>query len=203
MTAPRINIAWLVVGLLACIVLFFMFHIGKAMYNNSSNNSNQEKLIEKETNEALQMENMKYAHDVESQVTTTEYESAVPKPGVAQPMPEVVGQTEEDLRNPDPLQQKAPAYRYNKPQAHDSQAGDPYMEAEYGDNLRHPEAMFEPRVQQQSSYIASSGIGSHNSSPGGNYAIGYASENAQNAGEFMNGVFAFDTSFEGSAYSAL
>lgn len=203
MTAPRINIAWLVVGLLVFIVLFFMYHIGKAMYNNTSNNSNQENIIEKETNEAIQMKNINYEQNVESQVTTTEFADVMQKPGVAQPMPEVVGQTEEDLRNADPLQQKAPAYKYNKPQAHDIQAGDPYMEAEYGDNLRHPEAMFEQRVPQQSSYIASSGIGSHNSSPGGHNAIGYASENAQNAGEFMNGVYAFDTSFEGTSYSAL
>jgi hypothetical protein len=78
-----------------------------------------------------------------------------------------------------------------------------YMESEFGDNLRHPEAMFEARQPQQQNYIASSGIGSQHSSPGNHDAIGYTNENAQNAGEFMNGIYAFDNSFEGSAYSAL
>ena len=202
MTAPRINIAWLVVGALILLVLFFSFHIGKAMFNNS-NNSNQAKIIEEETIQAKIMEREQYGEGVEPQVTTTQYAPPSDKTDPAQPLPEIVGQTEEDIRMPDQLQQTAPAYRYNKPQPRDAYAGDPHMEAKFGDNLRHPEAMFEPRTSQQSSYISSSGICSYNSSPGGHNAIGYASENAQNAGEFMNGVFAFDTSFEGSAYSAI
>jgi hypothetical protein len=63
--------------------------------------------------------------------------------------------------------------------------------------------MFEARKPQQASYIADSGIGSHTSSPGGHNASGYESENIQNAGEFMRGIYAFDSSLEGSAYSAI
>jgi hypothetical protein len=203
MPAPRINIAWLVVGALVLVVLFFTYHIGRAMYSNVSNKKNETQIIEEETNSAQFMERPVYGENVDAQVTTTEYAPPSDKQEHAQPLPEIVGQTEEDIRMPDPVQQQAPAIQYNKAPPRDVHAGQPHMEAEFGDNLRHPESMFEARNPQQSSYIASSGIGSHNTSPGGHDANIYQSENAQNAGEFMRGIFAFDNSFEGSAYSAL
>ncbi len=203
MPAPRINIAWIVVGVLIMIALFFAYHIGRTMYNNASSNSNENKIIEEETNSARTLTQSQYGEGVQPQTTTTEFAEPSDRTEPAHQLPQIVGQTEEDIMNPDPVQQKAPAYRYNKAQAHDVHTGQPHMEAEFGDNLRHPESMFEARQPQQTAYISSSGVGSHTSSPGGHNAIAYESENAQNAGEFMQGIFAFDNSFEGSAYSAI
>jgi len=203
MPAPRINIAWIVVALLIVIALFFTYHIGRTMYNNASTNSNEQKIIEEETNSAATLIQPQYGERVQPQTTTSEFAEPSDRTEPGHQMPQIVGQTEEDIMNPDPVQQKAPAYRYNKAQPRDVHTGQPHMEAEFGDNLRHPESMFEARAPQQSGYIAPSGVGSHNSSPGGNDAIAYDNENAQNAGEFMQGIFAFDNSFEGSAYSAL
>lgn len=203
MPAPRINIAWLVVGGLILIALFFSYHIGRAMYTNASNKTKEDTIIEEETNRAQFVERPQYAANVEPQMTHTTAGEPTDRDEPAHPLPQIVGQTEEDIMNPEPLQQKAPAFRYNKAQPRDVNMGQPHMEAEFGDNLRHPESMFEARGPQQSNYISSSGIGDHNSSPGGHDAIGYVNENAQNAGEFMQGIFAFDNSFEGTAYSAI
>jgi FtsZ-interacting cell division protein ZipA len=203
MPAPRINIAWIVVGVLIMIALFFAYHIGRTMYNNASTNSNEQKIIEEETNSARSLTQSQYGEGVQAQTTTSEFAEPSDRTEPGHQMPQIVGQTEEDITNPDPLQQKAPAYRYNKAQPRDVHTGQPHMEAEFGDNIRHPESMFEARAPQQTSYIPSSGVGSHNSSPGAHDAIAYDNENAQNAGEFMQGIFAFDNSFEGSAYSAI
>ena len=202
MTAPRINIAWIVLAILVVIGLFFTYHIGRAMYTNNSD-KNDQKIIEEETNRAKFVQSQQYGEGVNPYERVQHEGEANDRTEPSHPLPEIVGQTEADIMNPDPVQQKPPAYRYNKPQARDVHAGDPYMEAEFGDNLRHPESMFEAREPQQSSYITNSQLGSHTISPGGHNAITYESENAQNAGEFMRGIFAFDNSFEGSAYSAL
>ena len=202
MAIPRISIAWLVVIFLIGIALFFTYHIGRAMYTQSES----EEMIDSYTKGAPLLHQdveSKYAPGLESVEDGPEYEPPSGSRDHAHGYPSVPGQTEEDLRSTDPIQATAPAYRYNQPGPKDPHAGPAYEPAEFGDNLRHPEGAFEMRAPATDGYIAASGMGSHVSSPGGHSAVGYSSETAQNAGEFMKGIFAFDGSMEGTAYSAL
>jgi hypothetical protein len=77
------------------------------------------------------------------------------------------------------------------------------MDAEFGSNLRHPEQMVEHHPSTGMGQVVASGLGSEASGPGGNSMVGYAPEMAQNGGEFMSGITAFDMSEMGSAYSML
>jgi hypothetical protein len=198
MSIPRISVAWLVVIVLVGIALFFVYHIGRTIYAQSDTES----MINSYTKSAPLLR-----QDPESGLETPsdgpDYEPPSGSRDPAGRYPSVPGQTEEDLRSTDPIQATAPAYRYNQPGPKDPHAGPAYEPAEFGDNMRHPEGAFEMRAPATDGYIAASGMGSHVSSPGGNSAVGYSSETAQNAGEFMKGIFAFDGSMEGTAYSAL
>jgi hypothetical protein len=202
-TIPRISVAWLVVIFLVGIALFFTYHIGRTIYMNSDVDAK----IEAQTNASPPLryaqEESEYAPRREAPSEGPDYE---PPSGSKEPTngyPPVVGQTEDDLRETDPVQRTAPAYRYSEPGPKDPYAGPAYQSSEFGDNMRHPEGAFEMRQPMSDGYIAASGMGSHVSSPGGHQAVGYSSETAQNAGEFMKGIFAFDGSMEGTAYSAL
>jgi hypothetical protein len=199
MTIPRISVAWLVVILLIGIFLFFMYHIARTVYSRS----HTEEMMNTYTKEAPLLRLEPRREQLESSPPGPDY---APPSGARDPtvaIPTVPGQTEEDLRATDPIQTTAPAHRYNPPGPKDPHAGPAYEPAEFGDNLRHPEGVFERRPAATDGSLVASGLGSHISSPGGNSAIGYSSETAQNAGEFMKGIFAFDGSMEGTAYSAL
>lgn len=198
MAIPRISVAWLVVIVLIGIALFFAYHIGRTIYSRSDT----ETLIDSYTKSAPLLRQDEEG-GLETPSDGPEYEPPSGSRDSAGTYPSVPGQTEEDLRSTDPVQATAPAYRYNQPGPKDPHAGPAYEPAEFGDNMRHPEGAFEMRAPATDGYIAASGMGSHVSSPGGNSAVGYSSETAQNAGEFMKGIFAFDGSMEGTAYSAL
>ena len=58
-------------------------------------------------------------------------------------MPTVPGQSEEDLRSPEPLQRTPPSIQYDLPEASDPLNRTVNMESEFGSNLRHPEQMIE------------------------------------------------------------
>jgi hypothetical protein len=202
MTIPRISVAWLAVLLVVGLCLFFAYHIGRTVYAQS----HTEEMINSYTKDAplLQRDSENpYAPHRESPPKGPDYAPPSGSKDPAAGLPFVPGQTEEDLRATDPVQATAPAHRYQPPGPKDPHAGPAYEPAEFGDNLRHPEGMFEIRPAPISETIVSSGMGSSISSPGGNSAIGYSREPAQNAGEFMKGIYAFDGSMEGTAYSAL
>ena len=118
-------------------------------------------------------------------------------------MPVVPGQTEEDLRTPEPLQRTPPTTEYEIPSHRDPLNPTVNAEAEFGSNFRHPEQMIEAHPGTTMSYVPPSGLGSERSSPGGNDANGYAPEMVQNSGQWMHGVTAFDNTEEGSAYSLI
>jgi hypothetical protein len=77
--------------------------------------------------------------------------------------------------------------------------------AMFGSNLRHPEASFEP---SKSSFGGleneiTSGLASQVTQPSDIDKAPFSAEMAQNGGEFMNGIFAFDSTQEGSYFSSL
>lgn len=124
-------------------------------------------------------------------------------PPIPNKMPEVPGQTEDDLRAPNQLQASPPSVQYDAPEATDPLNRTAHMSAEFGSNLRHPEQMMEARPGMTMGQVVSSGLGSEYTNPGGNRVAGYAPEMAQNGGEFMAGISAFDGSESGVAFSML
>ena len=117
-------------------------------------------------------------------------------------MPEVPGQSSEELGEKEPLQQKV----FNKAEA--PGANDIYVKPEenamFGSNLRHPEGMIQPAngITGLESEIAS-GVASKtvNNEQTNEYA--FSADMAQNGGEFMKGISAFDGLDTGSMFSSL
>lgn len=117
--------------------------------------------------------------------------------------PDVVGQPPEELNAPEPLQEKVS----NKAESHS--AMDPYEKQEnvalFGSNLRHPEASIEKSSANfgalENEIVA--GLASQVSKPTDLDKVQFSAEMAQNGGEFMNGIFAYDSSEGGSYFSSL
>ena len=81
-------------------------------------------------------------------------------------------------------------------------AHDPYETTEESssvpERLRHPERMFQPAPSNQTHEIASAaGVASASASQAANALNAFTPEFAQNGGEFMQGIFANDTSEPG------
>jgi len=77
------------------------------------------------------------------------------------------------------------------------------MSSEFGNNFRHPEQMIEMRPPSSMESAMQSQIASERSGPGTNNAVGFAPEMAQNGGEFMRGIGAFDTTEIGTGFSMI
>ncbi len=147
------------------------------------------------------MQNIPESHQIDESESTSA--PVVPTRTAPNRMPHVPGQTEEDLRAPEPLQASPPATQYDIPEATDPLNKHVYMSSEFGSNFRHPEQMMERHPGIGMGNVVAAQIGSEQSGPGGNNAAGYAPEMAQNGGEFMAGISAFDVSESGVAYSML
>jgi len=114
------------------------------------------------------------------------------------PQPEVPGQTVEELNAPEPLQERS-AQKVDSPSP-----TDPYdnvdNEAQFGSNLRHPESMIAkagPNFASLETDVAAGVAGKPNVEK-----LPFSAEMAQNGGEFMKGIFAFDSSDSGTTFSA-
>jgi hypothetical protein len=118
-------------------------------------------------------------------------------------VPRVPGQTEDDLRSPEPLQASPPSVEYDTPEASDPMNRVSHMDSEFGSNFRHPEQMIEQRPARTMGGAVGAGIAGPSSRPGGNRAVGFAPEMAQNGGEFMQGIGAFDTTEVGTGFSMI
>lgn len=190
--ATRIPVSWLILLVIVGIFAFFGYHIIQA---------SQPKEVNVETYDQL-LNNVKESH--KQQVNHEEHAPIVSQaPPIPHSMPHVPGQTEEDLRSPEPLQRTPPAVQYDSPEAIDPMNKTVYMDATFGNNFRHPEQMIEERPASNMNSVVRSGLGSEQSSPGGHNANMYSPEMAQNGGEFMRGINAFDISESGSAYSMI
>lgn len=124
-------------------------------------------------------------------------------PPIPNRMPRVPAQTEDDLRRPEPLQATPPSVEYDAPEAVDPMNRTAHMDSEFGSNFRHPEQMIEQRPAMSMGGAVGAGIASAASRPGGNRAVGFAPEMAQNGGEFMQGIGAFDTTEVGTGFSMI
>ena len=144
------------------------------------------------------------AYEEEQQVPETKpAETREPVASPATP-PEIPGQTEEQYNAPEPLQERVSTTVDDAPNAKD-----PYEQANnvalFGSNLRHPEAMMASGAGDK--YLSlersmSAGLADQVSRPATVDETPFSAEMAQNGGQFMKGIFAFDSSDTGTAFSA-
>ena len=117
-------------------------------------------------------------------------------------LPIIPSQTEEEQKEPEPLQQRV-SQKVDEPSHFDKfEKND--NQALFGSNLRHPEAMItntDGYSSLETDVVA--GVASRVSVPDTVNDMPYNAEMAQNGGEFMKGILAFDTSDSGSWFSNL
>jgi hypothetical protein len=118
-------------------------------------------------------------------------------------LPEVAGQSEEELKEPEPLQ-RAVSQKVDEPSNYDKFEKNE-NQALFGSNLRHPEAMitktdgFATLETDVAAQVASSTV----KKPDSINDLQFNAEMAQNGGEFMKGISAFDNSDSGTWFSTL
>lgn len=206
--SARIPLSWLLLLAILAVFAFFGYHILQASSEDEKfppYSQRDEAAIERRL-EVAALPPPAGGHDVPGDMDGG-YEAETAAPIVdrtpAHAMPRVPGQTEEDLRTPEPLQRTPPTTEYEIPTHRDPLNPTVNAEAEFGSNFRHPEQMIEARPGANMAYVTPSGLGSERSSPGGNDANGYAPEMLQNGAQWMGGITAFDSTEEGTAYSLI
>jgi hypothetical protein len=188
---PRTLFAWILVAVLIVSGMFFTYHIMDASQSSDIFDASAKEINGfQEVNHVVPENAMRKTIQEE----TTVYE---PLDHYVEPqqMPHVVGQTEEDLRATRQVIETPPSIEYPEPEAQDPLERVANNEAEFGDNLRHPEQTIEIQPPMGTMRVPASGLGSEEPpSLGGHQGVQYSPEMAQNGGEFMSGIFAFDTS---------
>lgn len=122
----------------------------------------------------------------------------------AKPPASVVGQTEGELNQPEPLQERVSQQVEDAPNPMDVYDKTD-NNALFGSNLRHPEAMMSNAATDRFATLESavaSGVASDVKRPTSVDEQAFSAEMAQNGGQFMNGIFAFDSTDTGTQFSA-
>lgn len=195
----KISVAWLAVLAIVCVIVFFSYQIAAAAATPDLVSSKQSETV------AVERKTVRFA--VEPVVQSTQARTpqqelqSVVLSQTQTSLPQVPGQTAEDLRMDEPLRATPPATQYDPPDATDPLNGVAFQDAEFGSNLRHPEQMIERRPKRLPP--TTPGVVSSRSSPGGNNAQGYSTEMVQNGGDFMGAILAYDGSEVGPAYSLI
>ena len=209
MASPRIPISWLLLLVVLAVFAFFGYHILKA-----SSDAEERFPPYSPTDEASpQGKQVRFAeppsravvgtpNDDESQGAVETSAPVVQRVAIQQ-MPHVPGQTEDDLREHEPLQRSPPTTEYGPPEHTDPLNRHVHMSAEFGSNFRHPEQMIEAHPPMTTESITASGLGGGMTAPGPHNISAYRTEMTQNGAEVMEGIFAYDSTAEGSGYSML
>jgi hypothetical protein len=204
--ATRIPISWLFLIALLGVVAFFGYHIFQASYSLKPDAHQDDDFIQAKKSVSFHpaVQAPADTEEVPEPRQAAHSPDELDAPVVTHSVPHVPAQTEQDLRATRQVQETPPSIQYDSPEAIDPLNRAVHMDAEFGSNLRHPEQMIERRPHAGIAGIVPSGLGSEVSRPGGNHAAGYAPEMAQNGGEFMTGISAFDGSDGGGiAFSVI
>jgi hypothetical protein len=209
---PRISVAWLLVAAIVGVLAFFAYHIFTAT-GSSPVDPPQARAFDIT---AADVDPPVVPHNKPSPPALHITETVRPDVGfagaeldapvVVQHIPVVAGQTEEDLRATRPVMESPPSVEYADPTARDVSSEPSYFESEFGDNLRHPEQTMEIHPPMGTMRVPAAGLGSDAPpSLGANMgSTAYSPELAQNGGEFMAGIMAFDGSDgSGIGYSSI
>jgi hypothetical protein len=197
----KISVAWLAVLAVVCVIVFFSYQIAAAAAAPERVQSMQSGSVEVERKTVRFALEPPVVQTAQAQTPQQELQSAVLSQEAPMTLPQVPGQTAEDLRMDEPLRATPPATRYDPPDATDPLNGVAFQDAEFGSNLRHPEQMIERRPKRLPP--TAPGVAASRSSPGGNNAQGYSTEMVQNGGDFMGAILAYDGSEVGPAYSLI
>ncbi len=197
--ASRTLFAWIFIAVLLAAGIFFTYHI--LLASNSSSMGDSKVVVL----------DIQAANDVPEMVAASAKPVreiamvAMPINHVVEPLqtPEIVGQTEADLKETRQVSETPPTVRFADPEAVDPMEKVVHRESEFGDNLRHPEQTIEitpPMGSMRASVQGATDI----ASLGGHQGVSYGPELGQNGGEFMQGIFAYDGSDAGGiGYSML
>lgn len=201
MAVPRISLAWLLVLALLGIAGFFAYQIyvtaGSGDLTEGSNGAGVGAVVP-HNDHVEARDPVMPAFQAAAPIVPMRVIQATP----ALEMPAVVGQTEEDLRATRPVSETPPTVQYADPEPQDPMEGPVSSEAEFGDNLRHPEQMVEMAPPMGSMRMDTSGLGAKKAALSG--GANYSPELAQNGGEFMSGIMAFDGADSGGiSYSMI
>ena len=185
----------LVVGSL---VIFFLFQIGIVLWQRMNNSTKLREHLSGATyvDDLRMTQHVSPAQRVEEPAQIAEHQGG-------NPLPDIPGQTPEQVRTPEPTQRQVNRSQAAEPEPSESSAPQ-QEEAGFTERLRHPEASFQrhPGDQGSTAPEVQAGRASQISSPGAANQQPFASELAQNGGELMNGLFAFDSQ-EPQGFSSL
>lgn len=195
----KISVAWLAVLALVCVIVFFSYQIAAAA--TAAPERVQSRSVEMERKTVRFAIEPPAVQTAQAQPPQQELQSVVLSRQAPLSLPQVPGQTAEDLRMDEPLRATPPATQYDPPDATDPLNGVAFQDAEFGSNLRHPEQMIERQPKRV--MPVAPGVAASRSSPGGNNAQGYSTEMVQNGGDFMGAILAYDGSEVGPAYSLI
>jgi hypothetical protein len=183
--------------LIGGIISFFLFQIGHVLWNRMKQPDElREHLVGAPY---LPDSRMAEAPEPDYEGPAQAHQSGAPRAS----MPEIPGQTESQVRTPEPLQR--PVFRSEADEPEPTEATNLQQEnAGFDENLRHPEASFKahPYAKGSMQPMVDSGRASYVSTPGTSNQQPFESELAQNGGELMKGIFAFDTT-EPNGFSSL
>jgi hypothetical protein len=197
---PRTLFAWLFIAVIVAAGIFFTYHIAIAANDTPEQINGFHKVT-------VQPKNALYENPVTNKEPDNDFIMHAEPLDLPQeppkPMPIVVGQTEEDLRATRQVIETPTPIEYPDPEAKDPMETVVNSESEFGDNLRHPEQTIELQPPMGSLRAISSDEPPSMGSMGGNESVQYSPELAQNGGEFMSGIFAFDGSDGGAGYSMI
>jgi hypothetical protein len=188
----------LILLLVGSLVVFFLFQIGVVLYNRmNETNELREHLVGAQYVANLGQDNTSGdAYTTLKQNVPSSGNQEMLGPTVAEiqgrEMPDIPGQTEEDVRRKEPNQRRVSRPVADEPEPARASPED-QSEAHFTEDLRHPEAMFQPHPSSKKSMPVDSGVASKISSPGfAGDQQKYDSDMAQNGGEWLPGAFAFD-----------
>ncbi len=195
MKVPRASLAWIAILIIVSVVVFFGYHILVASKSSPAESTVEFGTLPQEPSFVQHVQNVPRARPAPIQSHRIE----------PVPVPQIPAQTEQEVQmDEEPLRQTPPDAQYGEPQHIDPLEGPVHSSSDFGDNLRHPEQMIEMAPPLGTSRIMPAGLGSENTAPGGNQPSQFTPEMAQNGGEFMSGISAFDgTDGGGIAYSMI
>jgi hypothetical protein len=207
MAAPRIPIAWILLIAIAAVVIFFGFQIFQAYAADKTPAENEAPIHNLGFGGHTKGPSPVNRHEYDPTMEVDHPETAAVAPihHVTEPLPvpHIPGQTEEDVRATRPIMETPPDVTYDEPVATDPYEDVVHNEAEFGDNLRHPEQMMEVHPPMGTMRVPASGLGSDQSFDRVNRSVPYSPEMAQNGSDFMDGIVAFESDGAGMGYSAI
>ena len=188
----------LILLLVGSVVAFFLFQIAVVLYNRmNETNMLREHLVGAQYVPNLGIDNTSgeaYTTLKQNVPSSSTQEMLGPASGEIQgrEMPDIPGQTDEEVRRKEPIQR-----RVSRPVADEPEPAlrspEDQSEAHFTEDLRHPEASFQPHPSNKKSVPVDTGVASKISSPGfAGDQQKYDSDMAQNGGEWLPGAFAFD-----------